>query len=91
MRRTARRRPRQLALPTGPERYVTALAVQGFKLGVQAVPHGGGGQGIHSGYDVMHRNRIVLIDPGWRIRAYYDGLQLEPGRAVDDVRRLLPR
>jgi protein SCO1/2 len=64
---------------TGPEGYLIPLISQGFKLGLQPV-----------GDEVMHSNRILLIDPQGRIRAYYDGLELEETAVLGDVRRLLP-
>jgi protein SCO1 len=63
---------------TGPEHYVRPVIVQGFKLGVQPV---------HA--DVMHSNRIVLIDREGRIRTYYDGLSLDPERVLREIRVLL--
>jgi protein SCO1/2 len=81
---------------TGPAQYVQAVVVQGFRLGVQPAPAPNtsqngyvDGQAEPSTSDVMHSNRFVLIDRRWRIRAYYDGLELDLGRAVGDVRLLL--
>lgn len=85
---------------TGPEPEVRQLVVQGFKLGVQPVPitahaaqqghdHTAGAHG--ASYDVMHSNRIVLIHPQGRIRAYYHGLEVNPQHIVREVRPLLGR
>jgi protein SCO1/2 len=76
---------------TGPEHYVVPLIVQGFRLGVQAVPRDSGGVAPDAGsaYDVMHGNRFVLADRRGVIRAYYDGLDLDLERVMTDVRRLL--
>src|SRR5207247_2386217 len=41
---------------TGPERYLVPLIVQGFKLAVQPAAAGG------AGGDVVHSNRVLLID-----------------------------
>lgn len=62
---------------TGPPDQVVPLIVDGFRLGVQALPpqqasadlHKAGDGHDHS-YDVMHSGRFVLIDRQWRIRAY---------------------
>ena len=72
---------------TGPDRYVLPLVNQGFRLGVQHVPAANSRDG--GGYDTMHSNRFVLIDPQGRVRALYDGLALDPDRVVHDARRLL--
>jgi protein SCO1 len=77
---------------TGPERYVTPVVVQGFRLGVQPVPLAAaepGGAPSAARYDVMHSNRFVLIDRGWRIRAYRDGLEVDADRMLREVRALL--
>ena len=78
---------------TGPEHEVVPLIVKGFFLGVQPVPVQAeseeGGHHERSSYDVMHSNRIVLIDRQWRVRAYYDGLELDLDQVVQDVRALL--
>lgn len=82
---------------TGPKDMVVPLVVEGFHLGVQALPppeaspntqaHG---TGSHDTYEVMHSGRFVLIDQQGRIRAYYDGQAFDPERVVGDIRRLLP-
>ena len=81
---------------TGPEATLVPLIVEGFRLGVQALPPST--QGSHAshtsaanvaGYEVMHSGRFVLIDRQGRIRAYYDGQMLEPDRVVRDIRNLL--
>ncbi len=43
----------------------------------------------HSHGDVMHSNRFVLVDRQGRIRALYDGLELDPDQVVRDIRQLL--
>lgn len=89
---------------TGPERYLVPLIVQGFRLGVQPIPVRATDQigqmtaqvseraqaaDAAGGYDVLHSNRLVLIDSRGRIRAYRDALELDPDRLMGDVRRLL--
>jgi protein SCO1/2 len=65
---------------TGPEKYLVPLVVQGFKLGVQP-------SGSPAG-DVMHSNRVLLLDRQGRIRAYYDGLDVTDDQIVKDIRQL---
>jgi protein SCO1/2 len=77
---------------TGPEKYVLPLLNQGFHLGVQQVPLRTGGQDAAAGpdaYDTMHSNRFLLVDRLGHIRAYYDGLSLDPDQVLRDVRQLL--
>lgn len=81
---------------TGPERQLVPLVVDGFRLGVRALPPAtvtpdghDRGHGAPEGYDVMHSGRFVLIDRQWRIRAYYDGTDLDLDRVLSDVRQLL--
>ena len=77
---------------TGPEDQLIPLIVEGFHLGVnvlppQAVIHDG--ESGHASYEVMHSGRFVLIDREWRLRAYYDGREIEPERVLRDVRQVL--
>src|SRR6266508_5038431 len=64
---------------TGPEETVKPLIVDGFHLGVLALPSPTATQPepahhVASGdYEVMHSGRFVLIDQQGHIRAYYDG------------------
>lgn len=81
---------------TGPEKAIVPLVVDGFHLGVTALPPTATSQASHQAdqvhepeYEVMHSGRFVLIDRQWRIRAYYDGRELDPERVVRDVREVL--
>lgn len=80
---------------TGPEAAVVPLIVNGFKLGVDALPPTAvpEGQnrvdGAQPDYDVAHSTRFVLIDRRWQIRAYYDGRELDFDRIERDIRDLL--
>lgn len=77
---------------TGPEGDVVPLVVQGFRLAVQPVPPPEGGGAAHGDVvhgDVVHSSRFVLLDREGRIRAYYDGLELDLDRVVRDMRQLL--
>jgi len=85
---------------TGPEAEVKPLIVKGFLLGVQKVParetgvvagqpeHQQGEQ-HEDPYEVMHSTRFALIDREGRIRAYYDGRELDLDQVVRDIRQLL--
>lgn len=82
---------------TGPEQTVVPLVVEGFKLGVTALPPDESesaahipGPGASADYQVMHSTRFVLIDRQGRIRAYYDGRDVNLEQVVHDVRRLSP-
>lgn len=76
---------------SGPVEMLVPLIVDGFRLGVEALPADGDGHGGTAGhaYAVTHSGRFVLIDRKGRIRAYYDGTDVELDRMVDDIRSLL--
>lgn len=81
---------------TGPEATIKPLIVEGFRLGVQALPpptatHDEHNAGEASGqeYEVMHSGRFVLIDQQGRIRAYYQGQDFDAERVLRDIRTLL--
>ena len=77
---------------TGSEEQLIPLIVEGFHLGVNVLPPQAAthdGEAAHASYEVMHSGRFVLIDRDWRIRAYYDGREIEPERVLRDVRQLL--
>jgi cytochrome oxidase Cu insertion factor (SCO1/SenC/PrrC family) len=81
---------------TGPPDQVVPLIVDGFHLGVVALPPPDTGQDQHGSNveaggssEVMHSGRFVLIDRRGQIRAYYDGTVLDLDQVVRDVRRLL--
>lgn len=81
---------------TGPEEALVPLIVEGFHLGVQALPpqpaSRSGGKD-HDGhpeqYEVMHSGRFVLIDRRGHIRAWYDGREFDLERVVRDIHLLL--
>jgi protein SCO1/2 len=70
---------------TGSEDVMRPLLIQGFHLGVELLPAAGDG----APYEMVHSSRVVLIDRAWRIRAYYDGQDLDAGLVARDVRQLL--
>ena len=80
---------------TGPEETVKPLIVNGFHLGVQALPPptampGGHTHEAASGdYEIMHSGRFVLIDQQGQIRTYYDGQEFDLERVLRDIRGLL--
>lgn len=81
---------------TGPEHEVVPLIVEGFRLGIQALPPQEASQRTHDheqdasdSYEVMHSGRFVLIDRQGRIRAYYDGRDFDFEQIVRDIRKLL--
>ena len=80
---------------TGPEETVKPLIVDGFHLGVQALPPptaitgGHTHDGANGDYEVMHSGRFVLIDQQGRIRAYYDGRDFDTEYALRDIQGLL--
>jgi len=80
---------------TGPQETVKPLIVDGFHLGVQALPPPTAMPGGHShdaaseDYEVMHSGRFVLIDQQGHIRAYYDGRDFDAERALRDIQGLL--
>ena len=81
---------------TGPEATLRPLIVDGFHLGVQALPPTDTSHGTHNSsatsseaYEVMHSGRFVLIDRQGRIRAYYDGQAFDSEQIVRDIQALL--
>jgi protein SCO1 len=81
---------------TGPEETVKPLIVDGFHLGVQALPPPTGTNAAHSHspasieeYEVMHSGRFALIDQQGHIRMYYDGRELDLERVLRDIHGLL--
>jgi protein SCO1/2 len=77
---------------TGSEEQLIPLIVEGFHLGVSVPPPQAAapdGEADHGAYEVMHSGRFVLIDRDWRIRAYYDGREIEPERVLRDIRQVL--
>ncbi len=80
---------------TGREANIEQLLVKGFRFGRQKVSlkqstphaHADGSSHRHK-YDVMHTKRVALIDRQGRIRALYDGTELDSDRVVRDIREL---
>lgn len=78
---------------TGQEQEVIPLIVDGFHLGVQALPPPTPAADTVPGHEahsqVMHSGRFLLIDRQWRVRELYDGTELDIDRVVRDVRQLI--
>lgn len=81
---------------TGREDEVVPLIVEGFHLGVEALPprkaspERGQDAAVHEdSYEVMHSPRFVLIDRQWHVRAYYDGREFDLERVMRAIRQLL--
>ncbi len=77
---------------TGPEETVGPLIVEGFHLGVEALPPPTASAPEHKSsqdYEVMHSGRFVLIDRQGRIRAYYTGDDFNLEQVVRDIKALL--
>jgi len=79
---------------TGPEEVMQRVIIQGFFQAVvplPATPADTTAQGDADGEagDILHSNRFVLLDRQGHMRAFYDGLALDPDQAVRDIRLLL--
>jgi protein SCO1/2 len=77
---------------TGPEEKLVPLIVDGFHLGVEALPPPTPSAHQHDSsqdYEVMHSGRFVLIDRQGRIRAYYNGSDFDLEQVVGDIQKLL--
>jgi cytochrome oxidase Cu insertion factor (SCO1/SenC/PrrC family) len=75
---------------SGSPDVITPVIVQGFFQGVVTLPEpepGAAADGEPTGL-VMHSNHFVLIDAQGRMRAFYDGLALDPDQVVRDIRRV---
>lgn len=56
---------------TGDKDAIYQLAGEGFKLSAQSE----GGEASHDGF--VHSERLVLIDPDWNIRGFYNGTDVK--------------
>ncbi|MGE0682853.1 MAG: SCO family protein [Candidatus Binatia bacterium] len=62
--------PHQWVFLTGPTQTMTQLIIQGFRLSVAPAQAG-------SQEPILHSDRLVLVDPSFRIRGYYHGSDAE--------------
>lgn len=75
--------PQQWVFLTGPTQTMTQLITQGFRLSVAPAPAG-------SQEPILHSDRLVLVDPFFRIRGYYHGSDAEDfAKLQRDIRELL--
>ncbi len=80
---------------TGPQETVVPLIVEGFRLGVEALPPQARDHSQHApltqaaAYEVIHSGRLVLIDGRGHVRAYYDASDVDIERVVRDIQTLL--
>ena len=79
--------PRLWRYLTGPQKEVERTVVQGFHTAMAKLPIPG--QDAHTeAFDIMHGERLVLVDPQGRIRGFYDAD--EPDAIIRDARLLTP-
>ena len=88
--------PRAWRFLTGSREAVVPAVERGFFQAVvplatpQAVRTGHPGTAEpHEHAEVLHSNRFILVDREGRMRAFYDGLELDLDRVVRDARSLL--
>ena len=81
--------PADWAFLTGsPPERVQRMIEEGFKLGARPMP--AGPADTIAGYQVAHSPRIVLVDPGGRVRGTYRATEPEAMKQLGaDLRRLL--
>lgn len=70
---------------TGEQKEVERTVVQGFHTAMAKMPREGTDPHTEA-FDIMHGERLVLVDRMGRIRGYYDAD--EPDRVLRDARRL---
>ena len=80
---------------TGPSEEMENIVTKGFKLAYTEVPqsldhlHPDGSVHIHE-YNVVHTNRLALVDGEGQVRAYYDGaVEWDIELVLGDIRRLV--
>ena len=80
---------------TGATDEMEGIVTDGFKLAYTEVPqtlehiHADGSVHVHE-YNVVHTNRLALVDVAGQVRAYYDGaVEWDIDLVLGDVRRLV--
>lgn len=69
---------------TGPREAVQKLALEGFHLGIQENP-------ANPDEPILHSRKFVLVDDKGHIRGYYDGMDSDAVRTLqDELKRLDP-
>ena len=76
--------PTEWRFLTGDRATVEDLLLGGFKLGRPQI----GARRADGSTEIVHSNRVALIDPRGQIRALYDGDALNVPAIVEEVRRL---
>lgn len=79
--------PRLWRYLTGPQKDVERTVVQGFHTAMARLPIPGTDPHVEA-FDIMHGERIVLVDAQGRIRGFYDAD--DPDAIIRDARRLTP-
>ncbi len=69
---------------TGPQQEVERTVVKGFHIAMAKMPVEGDAHA--EAFDIMHGERLVLVDAKGRIRGYYDAD--EPDKLLRDARAL---
>ena len=79
---------------TGTPEEMQGIVTDGFKLAYTEVPqtldhiHADGSVHVHE-YNVVHTNRLALVDGAGQVRAYYDGAaEWDMDLALGDIRKL---
>jgi protein SCO1/2 len=72
---------------SGPQQEVERTVVKGFHIAMAKMPVSAGAGDAHAeAFDIMHGERLVLVDAKGRIRGYYDAD--EPDKLLRDARGL---
>jgi protein SCO1/2 len=72
---------------TGPQQEVERTVVKGFHIAMAKMPAASSEADAHAeAFDIMHGERLVLVDAKGRIRGYYDAD--EPDKLLRDARAL---
>ena len=80
---------------TGAPDEMEGIVTDGFKLAYTEVPqtlehiHADGSVHVHE-YNIVHANRLALVDGAGQVRAYYDGaVEWDIDLVLGDIRRLV--
>jgi protein SCO1/2 len=76
--------PAEWRFLTGDRETVEELLLGGFKLGRPQI----GARRPDGSTEIVHSNRVILIDGRGQVRALYDGSALDVPAVVEEIRRL---
>jgi protein SCO1/2 len=76
--------PTEWRFLTGDRPAIDDLLIGGFKVG--RPPPAARAPGIEP--EIVHTNRVALVDPRGQVRAMYNGEELDVAAVVDEIRRL---